>query len=70
MNKFDKFLYLVTKMYMTDNKSKNIQSTEATPIIATRRQWSKAIVESLDFKNLICSFILLKLLLADMKPIN
>ena len=51
MNKFDKFLYLVTKMYMTDNKSKNMQSTEATPIIATRRQWSKAIVESLDFKK-------------------
>lgn len=51
MNKFDKFLYLVTKMYMTDNESKNIQSTEATPIIATRRQWSKAIVESLDFKK-------------------
>ena len=51
MNKFDKFLYLVTKMYMTDNESKNIQSTEATPIIATRRKWSKAIVESLDFKK-------------------
>ena len=51
MNKFDKFLYLVTKMYMTDNESKNMHSTEATPIIVTRRQWSKAIVESLDFKK-------------------
>jgi len=51
MEKYKKFLNIITKMYMRDNESKSKKSTEATPIVNTRRQWSKAIIESLDYKN-------------------
>ena len=51
MEKYNKFLNMITKMYMKENESKPKHSIEATPIVNTRRQWSRAIVESLDFKN-------------------
>ena len=55
MEKYNKFLNMITKMYMKEDESKSKQSIEATPIVNTRRQWSRAIVESLDFKNILTS---------------